>query len=128
MGITDGCTRNQIDYVIIAQRWKSSCVDVKTYPSADCGTDHQLLVARLRIKLKVGKNPTNVQRFDFSKISEEYTIPVCNRFQELLKLGESTSPDELWSEISNTIKEMQKSTFLLRGGRISHGFRSTQLI
>ena len=40
----DGNTRNQIDYISIAHRWKTSFMNCRTYPGADCDTDHQLLV------------------------------------------------------------------------------------
>jgi len=43
----DGNTRNQIDYISIAQRWKTSLMNCRTYPGADCDTDRQLLVATL---------------------------------------------------------------------------------
>ena len=44
----DGNTRNQIDYISIAQRWKTSLMNCLTYPGADCDTDLQLLVATLK--------------------------------------------------------------------------------
>ncbi|KAF7239815.1 Craniofacial development protein 2 [Varanus komodoensis] len=53
----DGQHRNQIDYVLCSQRWRSSIQSVKTRPGADCGSDHELLVATFRLKLKkVGKS------------------------------------------------------------------------
>ena len=47
----DGNTRNQIDYISIAHRWKTSLMNCRTYPGADCDTDHQLLVATLKVRL-----------------------------------------------------------------------------
>ncbi|KAL0852617.1 hypothetical protein ABMA27_016929 [Loxostege sticticalis] len=44
--------RNQIDYIAIARRWRSCISNTKTYPGADCGSDHKLLVAEMGIKLK----------------------------------------------------------------------------
>ena len=44
----DGNNRNQIDYISIAQRWKTSLMNCRTYPGADCDTDLQLLVATLK--------------------------------------------------------------------------------
>ena len=41
---------NQIDYIMMNRRWKSSMMDVKTYPGADCDTDHVLLVAKMQTK------------------------------------------------------------------------------
>ena len=52
----DGQHRNQIDYVLCSQRWRRSIQSVKTRPGADCDSDHELLIAKFRNKLKkVGK-------------------------------------------------------------------------
>ena len=52
----DGQYRNQIDYTLCSQRWKRSTQAAKTRPGADCGSDHELLIAKFRFKLeKVGK-------------------------------------------------------------------------
>ena len=48
----DGQYRNQIDCILCSQRWRSSIQSVKTRPGADCGSDHELLIAKLRLKLK----------------------------------------------------------------------------
>ena len=53
---TDGQYRNQIDYILCSQRWRSSIQSAKTRLGADCGSDHELLIAKFRLKLKkVGK-------------------------------------------------------------------------
>ena len=52
----DGQHRNQIDYILCSQRWRSSIQSVKTKPGPECGSDHGLLIAKFRRKLKkVGK-------------------------------------------------------------------------
>ena len=52
----DGQHQNQIDYIIYRQRWRSSIQLAKTRPGADCGSDHELLIAKFRFKLKkIGK-------------------------------------------------------------------------
>ena len=52
----DGQHWNQIDYILCSQRWRSSIQLAKTRPGADCGSDHELLIAKFRLKLKkVGK-------------------------------------------------------------------------
>ena len=52
----DGQHQNQIDYILCNQRWRSSILSAKTRPGADCGSDHELLIAKFRLKLiKVGK-------------------------------------------------------------------------
>ena len=49
---TDGQHRNQIDYILCSQRCRSSIQSTKTRPGADCGSDHELLIAKFRLKLK----------------------------------------------------------------------------
>ena len=52
----DGQHRNQIDYILCSQRWRSSIQSTETRPGADCGSDHELLITKCRLKLKkVGK-------------------------------------------------------------------------
>jgi len=46
----DGRHRNQIDYTLCRQRWRSSIQSAKTRPEADCGSDHELLIAKFRLK------------------------------------------------------------------------------
>ena len=48
----DGQHRNQIDYILSSQRWRSSIQSVKTRPGADCDSDHEFLMAKFRLKLK----------------------------------------------------------------------------
>ena len=47
----DGQYRNQINYILCSQRWRSSIQSAKTRPEADCGSDHKLLIAKFRLKL-----------------------------------------------------------------------------
>ena len=54
---SDGQYRNQIDSILCSQRWRGSIQSAKTRLGADCGSDHELLIAKFRLKLKkVGKN------------------------------------------------------------------------
>ena len=53
----DGQHSNQIDYILCSHRCRSSIQSAKTRPGADCGSDHELLIAKFRLKLeKVGKS------------------------------------------------------------------------
>ena len=53
---SDGQYQNQIDFILCSQRWRNSIQSVKTRPGADCGSNHELLIAKFRLKLKkVGK-------------------------------------------------------------------------
>ena len=46
----DGQHRNSIDYILCSQRWRSSIQSTKTRPGVDCGSDHELLIAKFRLK------------------------------------------------------------------------------
>ena len=78
-----GQYQNQIDYILCSWRWRSSIQSAKTRPGADCGSDHKLLIAKLRLKLKnVGKT-TRPFRYDLNQIPYNYTVEMTNRFKEL---------------------------------------------
>ena len=52
----DGLYQNQLDYILCSQKWRRSIWSAKTRPGTDCGSDHELLIAKFRLKLKkVGK-------------------------------------------------------------------------
>ncbi|KAF7254362.1 Dynein heavy chain 6, axonemal [Varanus komodoensis] len=99
--------RNQIDYGLCSQRWRNSIQSVKTRPGADCGSDHELLVAKFRLKLKVGEN-TRPLRYDLNHIADEYTVEVTNRFKELDLIDRV--PEELWTEVHNIVQEVATKT------------------
>ena len=48
----DGQHQNQIDYILCSQRWRSSIQSAKTRPGTECGSDHEILIAKFRLKLK----------------------------------------------------------------------------
>ena len=75
--------RNQTDYILCSQRWRSSIQSAKTRPGADCGSDHELLIAKFRLKCrKVGKT-TRPFRYDLNQIHYNYRVEVTNRFKGL---------------------------------------------
>ena len=55
----------------------------KTRPGADCGSDHELLIAKFRLKLKKEGKTTRLFRYDLNKIPYDYTVEVRNRFKGL---------------------------------------------
>jgi len=79
----DGQHWNQIDYILCSQRWRSSIQSAKTRPGADCGSDHKLLIAKFRRKLKKVGKTTRPFRYDLNKIPYDYTVEVRNRFKGL---------------------------------------------
>ena len=75
----------------------------KTRPGADWGSDHELLIAKFRLKLKnVGKT-TRPFRYDLNQIPNDYTVEVRNRFKGLDLIDRE--PDELWTEVCDIVQE-----------------------
>ena len=75
----------------------------KNRPGADCGSDHELLIAKFRLKLeKVGKT-TRPFRYDLNQIPYDYTVEVTNRFKGLDLIDRA--PEELWMEVLDTVQE-----------------------
>ena len=79
----DGQHQNQINYILCSQRWRSSIHSAKTRPGADCGSDHELLIARFRLKLKKVGKTTRSFRYDLYQIPFDYTVEERNRFKGL---------------------------------------------
>ena len=64
---SDGQHWNQIDYILCSQGWRSSIQSTKTRPGADCGSDHELHIAKFRLKLKKVGKTTTIQVWPKSK-------------------------------------------------------------
>ena len=79
----NGQHRNQIDYILCSQRWSSSIQSAKTRPGADCGSDHELLIANFRLQLKKVGKTTRPFKYDLNQIPYDYTVEVRNRFKGL---------------------------------------------
>ena len=79
----DGQYRNQTGHILCSQRWRSSIQSPKTRLGGDCGSDHELLIAKFRLKLKKVGETTRPFRYDLNQISYDYTVEVTNRFKGL---------------------------------------------
>ena len=99
---------NQIDYILCSQRWRSSIQPAKTRPGADCSSDHELLIAKFRLKLKKVGKTTRPFRYDLNQIPYDYTVEVRNRFKGLDLIDRV--PDELWNEVRDTVQETRIKT------------------
>ena len=104
----DGLHRNQIDYILCSQRWRSSIQSAKTRLGADCGSDHELLIAKFRLKLKEVEKTTIPFRYDLNQIPYDYTVEVTNRFKGLDLIDRV--PEELWTEVHDIIQETGSKT------------------
>ena len=70
---------------------------------ADCGSDHELLIAKFRLKLKKIGKTARPFRYDFNQIPYDYTVEVRNRFKGLDLTDRM--PDELWNEVHDIVQE-----------------------
>ena len=93
----------QIDYSLCSQRWRSSIQSAKTRLGADYGSDHELFIAKFRLKLKKVGKTTRPFRYDLNQIPYDYTVEVTNRFKGLGQIDRM--PKELWMEGHNTVQE-----------------------
>ena len=75
----------------------------KKRPGADCGSDHELLIAKLRLKLKKAGKTTRPFRCDLNQIPYDYTVEVRNRLKGLDLIDRVL--DEVWTEILDTVQE-----------------------
>ena len=70
----DGQQRNQIDYILCSQRWRNYIESAKTRLGPDCGSDHELLIAKFRLKLKKVKKTIRPFKYDLNQIPYDYTV------------------------------------------------------
>ena len=70
-------------YILCSQRWRSSIQSAKQDQELSCGSDHELLIAKFRLKLKKVGKTTRPFRYDLNQIPYEYTVEVRNRFKGL---------------------------------------------
>ena len=122
---SDGQNWNQIDYIICSQRWRSSIQSAKTRLGADCGSSHEFLTAKFKLKFKKVGKTTRSFRYDLNQIPSNYTVEVRNRFKGLDLI--ERVPDELWNEVHDIVqdtgiktiptgKKMQKIKMAVWGG------------
>ena len=81
--LPDGQHGNHIDYILCSQRWRSSIQSAKTRLGADCGSDHELLIAKFRLKLKKVGKTTRPFRYDLNQIPYNYTVEMTDIFKGL---------------------------------------------
>ena len=75
----------------------------KTRLGANCGSDHELLIAKFRLKLKKVGKTTRPFRYKLNQIPYDYTVEVRNRFKGIDLIDRV--PDELWTEVHDIVQE-----------------------
>jgi hypothetical protein len=95
--------KNQIDYILGRRQWRSAIQSVKTRPDADCGSDHELLTATVRTKLKKTQ-VTKGWKLDTDNIPEDYKTDIKKKLATV-KL-EGGNSEDTWRALKDTFKEV----------------------
>ena len=82
---------------------ESSIQSAKTRLGVDCDSDHELLNAKFRFKLKKVGKTTRPLRYDLNQIPYDYTLEVRNRFKGLDLIDRMS--EELWTEVYDIVQE-----------------------
>ena len=115
----DGQTKKMIDYVMISGRWRSSITNCRTYRSAELGnTDHRMVVATLRLRLRAQGQERRPPKLDLSSLAtsqmqQKYALDISNRFSCLQVLDD---PEVAWKSFKDNILDSAGSTI----GRSRH--------
>ena len=102
VNIIRGQNQNQTDYILCSQRWRRSIQSAKTRQRADCGSDHELLIAKFRLKLKKVGKTTRPFRDDLNQFPYSYTVEVTNRADRVT--------GEQWLEVRDIVQEASIKT------------------
>lgn len=101
---SDHLVRNQIDYILINKRFRNSVTSVKTYPGADIKSDHNPLVATLKLKLKRIKRK-KVKKYDLRQLKNEDTK---NNVKQYIK--SRITYTEMEPNIESNIKKLEETS------------------
>jgi len=123
----NGVDQNQIDYIMISRKGRGSLRNCRAFPSADVGSDHQLVMANLKLKLKRNQKRNVQSKADTLKLTddivkENYQEEIESRWEDVLnkrKNLNTTSVDEDWKDVRKALHEAADKTL----GRVKGGTR-----
>jgi hypothetical protein len=108
----DGKTHNQIDHILVDRRRHSSMLDIRSFGTADCDSDHYLVVAKVKERLAVNKQRSqrfhmercNVKKLNDVEGKEKFRVEVSNRFAALEDLDTEVEINSAWETIRENIR------------------------
>ena len=109
----DGKTHNRIDHILTGRRQHSRILDVRSLRGAECGTDHCLVVAKVRERLAVSKHVAqkfdgegfNLRKLNELDVRKQYNIEITNRLAALENLSDGEEINMAWENIKENIKK-----------------------
>ena len=112
---------NQIDYILFSWRWRSSIQSAKTRPESDWGSNHELLIAKFRLKLKKVRKTTSPFRYDLNQIPYDCTVEVTNNIQGI-RSGRQSAENYGQRFITLYRKQWPKPSQRKRNARRQNGY------
>ena len=103
MDITKWPTPKSDWFYSLQPKMEKLCTVNKNETRADCGSDHELLITKFKLKLKKTGKTARPFRYELNQIPYDYTVEVRNRFKVLDLIDRV--PDELWTEVHNIVQE-----------------------
>ena len=110
----DHKSKNMIDLILIRDRWRSVVNSTRSFQSVDIGSDHSLVLAKIRVKFKFEKNGLrrkewNITKLDDPNIAKIFQLELQNRFQLLEDEVDTNNPiaDSLLEQTTTIIKKQQ---------------------
>lgn len=96
--------RNQIDFICVNRRFRNSIESAKTYPGADADTDHELLVANVKVRLRklqriIKPKIINTEKLKQQQYQKEFNDSIASEFLE----ASATNIDMAWDQIKSTM-------------------------
>ena len=99
----DGKTKNQIDYIIVNNRFRNSIKNSKSRPGADCGSDHNPVIIRTETKLKKIRRKFSKKKWNVSTLKQkENALQFQRKIEESVKIN-IEDPNENWENLKSCI-------------------------
>ena len=123
----NGRVRNQIDHVAVNGKFKRSVRDTRSYRGADSGSDHNLVITTVRLRLRgIVKNTSNVRRYDTAKlkipeVKQQFQIKLRNRFSCLADESTEGNEPDIETRWTNLEESYKKTAWDTGKGRVSPG-------
>ena len=113
--------RYQLDYILVKHRYRNSVKDSRAYPGADANTDHNLVAAKIELKLKVIQRRTGVKRWCISSLQSKGVQLQAAVEEELAKEkeGKDRKTESQWTRLKDAIKAGATKVFGFQKGKVT---------